>query len=456
MRNKFAFCLAALLMFTTSAFAQQNMSMEQARELALINSRSLARYNLAIQSSLLNEKTNKLNWLKYNITAGISASVKLWTKEGISADIIRDSLDAGANISLGSVSVTLFDGGKNAILREINTISTEQTRLNALAEYYSVINSVDSEYYSVLEAVAALEAAESSFATATLSLEMAEIRRANGMINDASYLQALSDMASKETSRNQSRRNLALANLRFRELLGIDYTPVLEPVNIDAHENLINYLAVIEDADYYSLFAVFRKEIQTRNPSFVNSALSSEIISKNVTSSQRDYLPTLSASLSLPGIEYSIRNGFNVLPGGVFSLSASIPLDFRTLSNNAERQRIAQQQSALDYRSASSTLDINLSVMLLNLISQAGQILSSRRALDYAQRHFDQALELYRMSRYSPSELSAAETILRSNRDTYNSLCYSFLKSLSNIKSAGVFNSDDEIINMIFSVADKR
>ena len=137
------------------------------------------------------------------------------------------------------------------------------------------------------------------------------------------------------------------------------------------------------------------------------------------------------------------------------SLRASFPIDVWVTAANVESQRIAREQAALDYRSAVSSLDMELRILILDLISQAGQILSSRRALDYAMKHFDHALELYRLLRSTPQELSDAETLVRNNRNLLNRSQYSFLTGLSRIRSIGVFDSDGEIITLISSALEQ-
>jgi outer membrane protein TolC len=179
-------------------------------------------------------------------------------------------------------------------------------------------------------------------------------------------------------------------------------------------------------------------------------ALSSEISEKNLNSAKWNYSPTLSASLST-GLNYSANNGLEPRPGEV-SVRASIPLNFWDTAANVEKQKIARDRAALSFSGALGSLDMELRIALLDLISQAGQILSSRRALDYAQRHFDYVLELYRLSRNSPSELSDAETMVRNNRNQLSRSQYSFLNGLSKIRSMGTFNSEEEIVSLMRTV----
>ena len=424
----------------------KSLSLDDIRDLALINSRSLAKYNLAIQSSLLTERLQTYSNFP-SLSLGVSASASLWTSDGIPQNLFKDSFSAGASFG---VSQRLWNGGKNSIQKAINSLGTEMSRQDALAEYYSVLKAADSAYYGVLEAAASLEVAESSLETAALSLSMAEIRRQSGMISESAYLQTLAEKAGRETSRNQSRRDLAIAKLKLKDLTGLDEAPNLLPVDFDSRESIITLLSNSSDEGIEKFFTVLWKQMQTRNPSMIKAALSFERTEKNVGLSKRDYSPTLSASVST-GLNYTINNGLEP-SGGRLSMSASFPIDVWVTAANVEKQKIARDQAALDYRSSVSSMDMELRTLLYDLISQAGQILSSRRALDYAQKHFDYVLELYRLSRNSPSELSDAETLVRNNRNQLSRSQYSFLTGLSRIRSMGSFDSEEEIISLVHAV----
>ena len=438
--------LVFLTFFIVKGLSAEVITLEQARELALLNSRSLARHNLSVRSNLLNERLHTYSRLP-DLSLTASASANLWTNDGVPQDLVRDSFSANIGFS---VSQTLWNGGRSLILREINSITTEMSRQDALAEYYSVLAEADRLYYAVLEAAAALEAAESSLETAALSLEIAEIRLESGMISQAAHLQALAEKARIETTRNQSRHALAVANLRLMDLLGLAQTPVLTPVNFDYHEALILLLSGSAAGAPDQLFSALWGQIQSRNPSMVRAALGTQISERQVSYANRAYSPTLSASLST-GWRHSIDHGISH-QGGQLSLGARIPIDVWVTAANVERQRIAQEQAAIDQRSAISSLDIELRTLVLNLVSDASQILSSRRAMDYALLHFDFVLELYRLAGNTPADLSDAETLVRNSRNQLNRAKFSFLTGLSNIRSLGVFDSDEEIIDLISSV----
>jgi len=443
--------LFCLFFFASSQVFAITINLEQARVLALLNSRSLARYNLAIRDNLLSERIHGYTNLP-SFSLGAAAGTNLWTSEGFPQNLSRDSFSAGLSFS---VSHTFWNGGRNAILNAINSLNTEISRQDALAEYYAVLNAADSLYYAVLEAAEALEAAESSLATAALSLEIAEIQRESGMISAGAFLQVLAEKASRETIRNQSRRDLAVANLRLMELLGLTQTPVLEPVNFDEYEGLILLLSTSGDNALDHLFTVLWAHVQSRNPSMARAALGSQRSERNVGLASRDYSPTVSASLSTGLFYYTINGGFEPLGRGALSLSVRFPVDFWVTAANVERQRIAREQAALDHLSTISSIDMELRTLILDLVSNAGMILSSRRALDYALMHFDFVLELYRLAGSSPGDLSDAETLVRNSRNQLSRSQFSFLTGLSRIRSIGVFDTDEEITALITSVLEQ-
>jgi outer membrane protein TolC len=88
---------------------------------------------------------------------------------------------------------------------------------------------------------------------------------------------------------------------------------------------------------------------------------------------------------------------------------------------------------------------------ILDLVSQAGQVLSAGRALDYAQKHYEYTAELFSLSRISLSELSDAEALVHNNRNLLIKAQYGVLSALSKIRSIGVFDSEDQIIDLVMN-----
>jgi outer membrane protein TolC len=418
--------------------AAEGMGLEELRDLALGHSRSLARFNLAVESSLLEEKSRQLGSLP-SLSLGAQGSMNLWGETSMA-----DSLAAGASFG---VSQTLWKGGKNSVLKAINAISLEITRQEALAEYYAVLAGADAAYYGVLEAEASLEAAEIALEAADLAFSMAELRLENGMISRGDYLQALAEREAKATSRNQARRDLTLAEARLKNLTGLGTIPPLAPVDFAAYDGAIQRLAALSEPEIDGLYAALKAASLINNPSLIKAGLQSRQAERMVDLAKRDYLPSLSASVST-GLNYSPGQGLESSPGR-FTLSGSIPLDFWVTGNNVEKQKIAQGEADLAYRNTGAELDLSIQTALLDWISQAGSVISSRRADEYAGQHYEYVLELYRLSQGSLSALSDAAALAGSSRTQRIKAQYGFLSCLSQLRSLGCFSSEAELLGYL-------
>jgi outer membrane protein TolC len=427
----------------TGVFAE-GVSLEQARALALANSRSLARYNMAIRSSVLDERS-QLHSMLPALSAEYSASMSYLDRDWGFVNPV-DTLTAGATFS---VTQKIFEGGKSFIQKAISAIATESVRKEALAEYFNVLDSADNAYYAVLEAAANLEAAESSLETALVSLSIAEIRQASGMLNQGDYLKALADKEARENSRNQARRNLALCITRVKALTGVAGTPEFEEIDFSAHEDLIQRLAGISDRDAETLYGEFLKILLAANPSLARASLNSQRAERSLSLARRDYSPTVSATIFSTGLAYSSAAGFSNSASGGVSIRGSIPIDFWVTANRIEKSRISRDSAALDYIGALSALETELESALLNMITQAESVLSSRRSLEYTEKHFEYVMERYRLSQGSVSDLGEASSLLINSRNNLTKASYGFLQNLSRLRSMSAMEDEQKLANLL-------
>jgi len=425
------------------ALSAQTLNLERARELALANSRSLARYELAIRNSILDERSQLYSMLP-SVSAGYNASADFLRDWNFVSPV--DTFSAGATFSVTQV---IFQGGKSFIQKAINEIATESVRKDALAEYFNVLDSADNAYYAALESYAALEAEESTLQAAALALSIAEIRRESGMINQGDYLKALADAQAREISRNQARRNLSLNIAKLKALIGINDTFELEQIDFSAYEDVFLRLSGITDEQADELFEIFWDMLIAANPSLAKAALNSVRADRNLALSISDYSPTLSATVFSTGLNYSTAGGFNASSQGGITLRGNIPLDFWVLNNRIEKSRIALDSARLDYVNTESSLVMELTTAVLNALSQAGTVLSSRRSLEYAEKHFEYVMERYRLSQSSVSELSDASTLLINSRNTQIRASYSFLQSLSRLRSLCALDDEERLISIL-------
>ena len=422
----------------------QTITLEQVRVLALANSRNLAQVNLTLRSSLLDEKSHFYSMLP-NVSAGYSASMNYLRNWNFLNPV--DTFQAGINLE---ITQTIFNGGRSLIQKAISEISTESVRKSALSEYFNTLDSADNAYYAVLEAAATLEAEESSLQTAISSLTIAEIRQSSGMINPGDYLRALADRESRENSRNQARRNLSLNIMKLRAITGLEELPGLEAIDLSGYEDLILHLGSISDEDADALHERFWNVLAGANPSLARSALNRQRAEKNLSIAKRDYIPSISASVFSTSLGYSVANGFGTTSAGGISLRGSIPLDFWIMSNRIEKSKIALESASLDYISAEIQLETDLHSALINTFAQSGSVLSSRRSLEYAEKHFEYVSERYRLLQSSVADLTDASTMLINSRNSHIRAQYGFLQSLSRLRYLGAIDDEARLVKILF------
>jgi outer membrane protein TolC len=276
---------------------------------------------------------------------------------------------------------------------------------------------------------------------------MAELRFQNRMIREGEYLQALSEKEARETARNQARRDLTLNSAQLRNLTGLGELPALAGINFDAYGDLVHRLAALDDGEAGNIYAALWKQAAAHNPGLSKSALASQSAEKNLSLAKRDYAPSVSASFST-GLDYSTGSG----PGfssGRLSINGSIPLDFWVTANNVAKRQIARDQAELDYLGTENSLELDIQSALLEAISQAGLVLSTRRAWEYAEKHFEYTMELYRLSQGSVPELSDASALASSSRSQFIKTQYGFLRSLSTLRSLGAFEDEEKLIRIL-------
>ena len=437
--------IAGLIILVCAGVFAQTLSLEQARVLALANSRSLVQYNLSIKNSVLDEKSHIYTMLP-SLSTNYNASMNYLDRNWGFIENPAETFNSGLNFS---VTQKLFEGGKSFIQKAINEIATESVRKEALAEYFNVLDAVDNAYYAALEAAATLEAEESSLQSALTSLAIAEVRQENGIINRGDYLKIQAEKESRENSRNQARRNLALSMTKLKAVTGYGEKAELEHIDFSAYEGLIQILADISDEEADALYDKFWKILAEANPSLARAAINNKRAEKNLSLAKRDFSPVLSATIFSADIGYSKANGLNTTGGGGISIRGSIPLDFWVIGNRIERSKNARDSAALDYINAETTLETDLQSALLNAFAYAGSVLSSRRSLDYAEKHFEYIMERYRLSQSSVSDVGEASSLLINNRNSHIKAQYGFLQSLSKLRSLGAIDDEEMLVKIL-------
>ena len=438
---KRAVFITCLIILTNIAAYPQSVNLEQARVLVLANSRSLARYEMALRSSILDER-NQLYTMMPQVSADYRAAMSFFRNwEFVNP---AEAFSAGASFSISQI---IFQGGKSFINRAISKIATESVKLDALAEYFNVLDAADNAYYAVLEAKASLEAEESSLTVAILGLSIAEVLHSSGMINPGDYLRAMAEKESRENSRNQSRRNYTMMMNRFKTLAGITETAEPEEITFAQYEDVIRHLAAISDERADALYGDFRNILLESNPSLAKAVLNTSRAEKSFTLTKRDYAPTISASIF--SSDFSFLPEYNSTGSSGVSIRGTIPVDFWVMNNRIERSRISRDMSLLEFENTQNNLEQELQNALLNMFSQAGSVLSSRRSLEYTQSNFEYVMERYRLMQSSVSDLNEATSMFINSRNSLNRASYSFLQSLSRLRSLCALDDEEKLLEIL-------
>jgi outer membrane protein TolC len=119
------------------------------------------------------------------------------------------------------------------------------------------------------------------------------------------------------------------------------------------------------------------------------------------------------------------------------------------MNNRVERNKIAVESATLNYINAETSLEIELYGVLLNIISNAESVLSSRRTLEHVEKHFEFVLERYRLQQSTVSDLQEASTMLINSRNNHTKALYGFLQSLSRLRSLGAIDEEETLINIL-------
>ena len=442
MRNEIL--VLSLIIFSGFGCFAQTVNLEQTRTMALANSRSLAKYNMSIDNSLRDEKSHLYSMFP-SLSANYSASMSYLDRNWGFVNPV-DTLNAGINFE---VTQKIFEGGKSFIRKTLNSITTESVRKGALAEYFSVLASADDAYYAALEAAANLEAAESSLQTAVLSFSIAEIRYAGGIINLGDYLKTMAEKEARENTRNQARRNLNLCMTKLKTLTGISDAVELEAIDFGAYDDVMRRMAAISDEEADALYSDLLKIVMAANPSLARSALNSKRAEKNLSIARRDYSPTISVTVFSNNLLYTAADGLSNTPSGGVSIRGSIPIDFWVFANRVKKSKIARDSAALDYLDAVGVLEIETQNALLNVLSYAESVLSSRRSLEYTEKHFEFVMERYRLSVGSVSDVEEASSLLITSRNNLSRSSFGFLQSLSRLNSLGALDDEEKLLGLL-------
>jgi outer membrane protein len=415
--------------------ADEPITLEQARAQAATRSRTLQKLLLSVDSALVDEKVQSCSFLP---------SITLSAGAGLSAP--QTSLLEMMGISAGlSVKQTIYDGGKSSLLSRIDSLATSIARETARAQYFAVLADADAAFYGVWEASASVDAARSDLADAQVNQRLAQARLETGTIARSDFLKTEAETEAAQTSLIQAQGNLSVAERTLASLTGLPLPLKLQAIDPARSDDLMRRFAGFTEEQVATFMARLVSSAAKNNPSLSQHGLASRQAQSTVDLARAGYLPSVSATWS-NALGYSAGTAAAT---SALSVEATLSLDMWNTKASVELKRLAARQADMDLGETQRTLDLQIERAVFDCISSSRVVSSSRKALDYAQSHYNGVLERYRLSSASVPDLSDAELLVSTNRTALVTARYRFLSAISSLRTSAGCETDDRLIALL-------
>jgi outer membrane protein TolC len=430
----------------------QSVSLEQAKSSALEKNYG---YAIAKENVNYSELTSKSSFAAFLPTASLSASYVLYTPE-----VEMSSFKFTPPSTLTPVTMTqedrtafglritqpLFSGGKIWNSYGISKDSEKASRNTLTAEMLKLIADVESQYYSVLEAVELFSIAKESLELSKRNEETAKIKFDSGLISKADYLKSSSARANSEVSLVNAEKMYELSKISFSNLTGL-ITFELEAVDQEHYELFILKLCASE-YNWMEEKLTVMKEIATKNNNDLkNIRLSKEINEKRISISKGNFMPSVNLSYSTEWAKTNIADEYT--NSGTVSLSASIPvLPLYDNFAGLEKSRIDLRKSEITEMQLTDNISTLIKSYLYTLISGSKQLSSSKVAVELASETYTNVEQRAYSGLSTEDELNTARLSLIQAKYNQASAYYSILKTKSELMKILGISDDEEIIKL--------
>jgi outer membrane protein len=429
--------------------AQEVFSRSAVREAALASSVELKKLNLSVQSSKLDNTSFYFRYLP-SLSTNVSASLPFLEAAGQSTgESPLDKMSASAGLGI-TEQVTLFDGGKTKIAKELLNLQTASLEYEQIAAIYSILDAADTAFYTCLEAEAAYDAAKINLDIVTTAEASSTIKYNNGLLTRSDYLHAAAEKIAGENSLIEAQRNLSLAKLKLANIIKVKEIGALEKIDSSLYKDFIEKLSVLGDSDIEQVHQKIQGIFLAQNPRQKQAALTLTRAEKNLSSSKKDYFPTISAAASAD-LSYALINNGLADPlnySGRVSLTASLPLDFWVTENNVKKQELSLASARLDYQSSLDDFNIEIRGALYDLTLSARSILASSSSEEYAKLRLTTQRELFSLGSASLSELLDASAAYTAQANSKTRAEFNFYRSLSKIRSLCVIEDEADLFRV--------
>ena len=411
--------------------AEDILTLERARELALGQSATLKEALASVDAAKLTEKLQAYTLLP-TISASASGGISLPSSS------LSSSLGGSAGVSLKQ---TIFNG-TSPVIAAIDSLSTQAAQASARQEYFSVLNSIDTAYYNAAKAAASEEAAQSDLESARANQAVAQAKREAGMLSPVDLMKQQATVASNEAALVAAQGALNVAMRTVASLTGIILPVTLAPVDTTSTGALIQRIAGLSGASVTGFVENLSASAAKNNPELASARLALAESQKNVTLAAAGYLPTV--SMSVAGAVSFVGN----LQGSA-NVTVSLPLDVWNVGATVQTKKVAATRAALALTDAQRTSTLAIEQAVYDTVSSAKSVSASQQALDYAQRYLESIQEQYKLATVSSADLSDAAQLVSSARSSLISAQYQFLSDLSSLRTLAGVEQDGLLVKLI-------
>lgn len=440
------FTLIGLLLLTGFLQAQRQISLEDAKSMALEQNAGYLAKKAEYEAAKW-QKTNAFSAFLPNLSLG---GTYLYMDPARTVNTGSQSMRLNKDqrsISL-NLSQVLFAGGKLYQSYKIAALSAEMIQRDLTANRLQTTNEVEAKYYSVLQMKEVYSIAQAEYEQAGANLELAELKLSNGLLANADYLRFQADLANKDIALLQSETAYELALRDFSKHLGSE--ELLEPLSLAPEDNEILPFADLARAQLKEFGERLLEIAKADNLSLQNIQNGVELSRRVYKISKGNFLP----SVSLVGSRAYDENGidrYEFEASNQIMLNLSVPLLPQVGNVAASRKAYYDSQRAvMEAKGAQDGIMLGISASVIKLVSSARQVKNARLSLSITEEMYAQLSERFRLNMISAMEFMDAEIMLSAARMAHANAYYEFMKArLALLNNLG--SDDDAVLHDILS-----
>jgi outer membrane protein len=436
------FILISTIIAAPLAGAEEGLTLQKARELALARSATLRSAGLAVDAASLAAQAQGYSALPA-VTASAGGSFEYGRVAAGSAS--SGATAASATMQL-SASQPLFDGGKTSDLVKKYGLATEAARETLRSTRVTTLVQADSAFYALLEATASVDAAASDLDAARLRQTLAQAKIDAGILSKSDYLQTQADTAGYETALILARKTLASARSKMASLTGLPASTQFEQIDFASYDALLARLRSLDEVAIDKLAGDVAALAKATSPTLNGYDLSSRQATLALAIAKKSYFPAVAAGVS-QNLSYGGSAGLS--SAGSISLTASMNLDLWLTRNAVDAASVAAAQAQLAGSQGETDLDLAVVQALYEWLGSAGSISSSAKALDYAQSNYENVLEKFKLSSATVSDLSTAEALVSADKNALIAARYGFLANLSTLSGLAGLEDAGRLVALV-------